>query len=72
MKSRLFRRTQHILAVFLFSLTAVVTSSAQELLSRDAYRLIKENASGELPFADFRRDRIKLPNIWRAGRMQCG
>ena len=54
MKSRLFRRTQHILAVFLFSLTAVVTSSAQELLSRDAYRLIKENASGELPFADFR------------------
>ena len=54
MKSRLFRRTQHILAVFLFSLTAVVTSSAQELLSRDAYRLIKENASGELPFADIR------------------
>jgi len=53
-KSRLSRRSPHVLAVFLFSLTAVVTSSAQELLSRDAYRLIRENASGELPFADFR------------------
>jgi len=29
-------------------------ADAQELLSQDAYRQIKENASGELPFADFR------------------
>jgi len=53
-KSRLSCRSQLILAVLPFSLIVVVMSSAQELLSRDAYRLIKESASGELPFADFR------------------
>jgi len=52
-KSRLSCRSQLILAVLPFSLIVVVMSSAQELLSRDAYRLIKESASGELPFADF-------------------
>jgi aminopeptidase YwaD len=54
MKSRLSCRSQLIPTVLLFSLIVAVMSSAQELLSRDAYRLIKENASGELPFADFR------------------
>jgi aminopeptidase YwaD len=53
-KSRLSCRSQLIPTVLLFSLIVAVMSSAQELLSRDAYRLIKENASGELPFADFR------------------
>jgi len=53
-KSRLFRSSRDVLAVFLFSLIIVVGALAQELLSGDAYRMIKENASGELPFADFR------------------
>ncbi len=54
MKSRFSRPSQDVLVVFLFSLIMVVGASAQELLSRDAYQLIKRNASGELPFADFR------------------
>jgi aminopeptidase YwaD len=53
-KSRLSRTSQYVLAAFLFSLVMVNGASAQGLLSRDAYRLIKENASGELPFAEFR------------------
>jgi aminopeptidase YwaD len=41
-------------AVLLFPIIFGADAVAQELLPRDAYRLIKENASGELPFADFR------------------
>lgn len=53
MSSRWSCRLQRVLAVFLFSIL-IARSLAQELLSQDAYRLIKENSSGELPFADFR------------------
>ena len=41
-------------AVLFLCPLAPMSSIAQELLSRDAYLALKENASGELPFADFR------------------
>ena len=40
-------------AVFLF--IGELTARAQQLLNPDQYRLIRENSSGERPFADFKR-----------------
>src|SRR5258708_21455058 len=40
-------------AVFLF--IGELTARAQQLLNPDQYRIIRENSSGERPFADFKR-----------------
>ncbi len=51
---KLSRCSPKVLALPLLLVSWVADGAAQELLSPNAYRLIKENASGELPFADFR------------------
>jgi aminopeptidase YwaD len=47
-------RVAQFVVIALFSATFSSAVAAQELLSRDSYKLIKETASGELPFADFK------------------
>jgi len=41
--------------VAVFLLSGVIPAEAQRLLARDRYRAIRENSSGERPFADFKR-----------------
>src|SRR5258706_555448 len=49
----IFRKVLFGVAVFLF--IGELTARAQQLLNPDQYRIIRENSSGERPFADFKR-----------------